>query len=115
MFNMEILRSVTNGCVVLQLKGRIDLYNVHMIRDAIGSVIAEGGNKLIMNLENVTYIDSSGIGAFIGEQRKLKISGGGMKLVNVQGPVAQVFKLSRLYAFFDIHESEEEALAAFGE
>jgi len=68
---------------------------------------------VIINLEKVSYIDSSGIGALISSLSNLKKYQGGLKIINVYASVKKVFELTKLTSFFEIYESEGEALAKF--
>ncbi len=111
---MEISSRSNGDIVILDISGEIDLYNAPEIKDIIGSLIDQKKYNVIINLKEVTYIDSSGIGALISSLSNLKKYQGGLKIINVFASVKKVFELTKLTSFFDIHESEEEAIKAFG-
>lgn len=67
----------------------------------------------MINLDKVSYIDSSGIGALISSLSNLKKYQGGLKICNVSGSVRKVFELTKLTSFFEIYDSEQEAISAF--
>jgi Anti-anti-sigma regulatory factor (antagonist of anti-sigma factor) len=67
----------------------------------------------VINLDKVSYIDSSGIGALISSLSNLKKYQGGLKICNVSGSVRKVFELTKLTSFFEIYDSEQEAISAF--
>jgi len=110
---MEINRRENNNIVILDINGEIDLYNAPDIKDTIKELIDEEKRQIIINLEKVSYIDSSGIGVLISSLSNLKKVGGALKIINVYASVKKVFELTKLTSFFDIFDSEDEALGSF--
>lgn len=110
---MEISQREKNSVVILDIQGEIDLYNAPEIKDTIQKLIEEQKYNIIINLEKVSYIDSSGIGALISSLSNLKKYQGGLKIINVYASVKKVFELTKLTSFFEIYDSEDEALAKF--
>lgn len=98
---------------MLDIQGEIDLYNAPEIKDTIQKLIDAQKYNIIINLEKVSYIDSSGIGALISSLSNLKKYQGGLKIINVYASVKKVFELTKLTSFFEIYDTEEEALAKF--
>jgi anti-sigma B factor antagonist len=111
---MEISQREVGEIVVLDISGEIDLYNAPEIKDIISQLIEDQKYNVIINLEKVSYIDSSGIGALISSLSNLKKYQGGLKIINVYASVRKVFELTKLTSFFEIFDSEDEALASFG-
>ena len=110
---MEISQREKDGITILDIQGEIDLYNAPEIKDIIQKLIEAQKYNVIINLEKVSYIDSSGIGALISSLSNLKKYQGGLKIINVYVSVKKVFELTKLTSFFEIYESEGEALAKF--
>lgn len=110
---MEIFRRQSGDIVILDVNGEIDLYNAPEIKDTINKLIEEKKYNVVINLDKVSYIDSSGIGALISSLSNLKKYQGGLKICNVSGSVRKVFELTKLTSFFEIYDSEQEAIAAF--
>jgi len=110
---MEINRREKDKVVILDINGEIDLYNAPEIKDVIAKLIEEQKYCIVINLEKVSYIDSSGIGALISSLSNLKKYQGGLKIINVAGSVRKVFELTKLTSFFEIFDGEDEATAAF--
>ncbi len=110
---MEISQREKDGVVILDIQGEIDLYNAPEIKDTIQKLIEAQKYNIIINLEKVSYIDSSGIGALISSLSNLKKYQGSLKIINVYASVKKVFELTKLTSFFEIYNSEEEALAKF--
>ncbi len=99
--------------VILDLKGEIDLYNTPELRQVIEEQISKGKRKIIINMSDVSYIDSSGIGALVSAASNLKKYNGELKLVGLYGSVRKVFELTKLTNFFSIYRDVAEALDSF--
>ena len=110
---MDISQKRHGDIVILVIIGEIDLYNAPEIKDIINKLIEERIYNVIIDLEKVSYIDSSGIGALISSLSNLKKYQGGLKIINVYASVKKVFELTKLTSFFEIYDSEEEAISAF--
>ena len=110
---MEISQREKDAITILDIQGEIDLYNAPEIKDIIQKLIEAQKYNVIINLEKVSYIDSSGIGALISSLSNLKKYQGGLKIINVYASVKKVFELTKLTSFFEIYESDGEALAKF--
>ena len=110
---MDITKRTRGDVVILDISGEIDLYNAPEIKDIINGLIEEKKFNVIINLEKVPYIDSSGIGALIPSLSNLKKYQGGLKIINVFASVRKVFELTKLTSFFEIYDSEEVAIESF--
>jgi anti-sigma B factor antagonist len=110
---MDINKRTKDDIVILDITGEIDLYNAPEIKDIINKLIEEQKYNVIINLEKVSYIDSSGIGALISSLSNLKKYQGGLKIINVYASVRKVFELTKLTSFFEIFDAEEDAVASF--
>jgi len=109
---MEIKTEKTNGAVILRVHGEIDLYNAPILKEEMEINREAGETKFVINLDQVTYIDSSGIGAFISARKNLQKAGGELVLSCVHGTVRDVLVLTKLISFFQIFETDTEAVAA---
>lgn len=112
---MNINKKMKNDIVILHIVGEIDLYNAPEIKDIINKIIEERNYNVIIDLEKVTYIDSSGIGALISSLSSLKKYHGSLKIINVYSSVRKVFELTKLTSFFEIYDSEQDAIEAFSQ
>jgi len=110
---MEINQREKDSISILDIQGEIDLYNAPEIKEIIQKLINEQKYNIIINLEKVSYIDSSGIGALISSLSNLKKYQGSLKIINVYASVKKVFELTKLTSFFEIYDSEDEALSKF--
>jgi anti-sigma B factor antagonist len=112
---MEVTRREIGDVVVFDVVGEIDLYNAPTIKEMVRQEIEKGKVNIVVNLDKVSYIDSSGIGVLISSLSNLKKVGGGLKLANVYASVRKVFELTKLTGFFDIYDSVENAVSSFNQ
>lgn len=99
---------------ILDVKGRIVLgEEIGELRDAVRGLITEGKKKIILNLGEVDYIDSSGVGELVGCFTTVRNAGGELKLLNLSQKVHDVLHVTKLYTVFDIREDEFTAVKSF--
>ena len=99
--------------VVAYLKGRIDVHLSTEIEKEINAIIAKFSDKsLIINLEDVEYMSSSGLRVLVASMRVLKSNNKNLRLCNLNTAVKKVFEVVELMDMFDIYSSEKEALIA---
>ena len=99
---------------ILDVRGRIVLGDeIHSLRDAVRNLIAEGKKKIILNLSDVDYIDSSGVGELVGAFTTVRNAGGELKLLNLTQKVHDVLHVTKLYTVFDIRDDEFTAVKSF--
>jgi len=99
---------------ILDVRGRIVLGDeIHALREAVRKLIAEGKKKIILNLAEVDYIDSSGVGELVGAFTTVRNAGGELKLLNLTQKVHDVLHVTKLYTVFDIRDDEFTAVKSF--
>jgi anti-anti-sigma factor len=97
---------------IVDVAGEIDLYNAFLLKDTVKTMIELKARVLILNLKEVTYIDSSGIGALLSINSTLVQQGLQFRLVRLPPPVMRVMELTRLIGFLPVENTELEALEA---
>ena len=103
-----------DGITIVDLSGRITLGEGSVVlRDTIRDVVAQGNKKILLNLGDVTYIDSSGIGELVSGFTSVRNQGGELKLLNLTKKVHDLLQITKLYTVFDIKDDEASAIAAF--
>jgi anti-sigma B factor antagonist len=99
---------------ILDVEGRIVLGDeIHDLREAVRDLIKRDKKKIILNLANVDYIDSSGVGELVGCFTTVRNAGGELKLLNLTQKVHDVLHVTKLYTVFDIREDEFTAVKSF--
>lgn len=109
---MTISLEEKKGRLVLHLGGEIDVYNAYELRNEIDKAIEKKHYHLIMDLKNVSYIDSSGLGVLVSAVKSLISHQGSLKLVELNEKIRSLTKLTGLEKFFEIYDNMEEALAS---
>lgn len=100
--------------VIVDLGGQIKLgEGSSILRDTVKDLLAKGQKKILLNLGDVTYIDSSGVGELVSAFTSLRNQGGEMKLLNLTKKVRDILQITKLYTVFDVLDDERAALAAF--
>lgn len=110
---MELIRREVDSIPIIDIIGEVDLYNTKELKDLIDQLIKEGKYQIIINLEKVPFMDSSGIGTLVTSMYKLKKYHGNLKVLRVVGSVAKVFKMTGMDAHLEIFENEEDAIRSF--
>ncbi|HLI03594.1 MAG TPA: STAS domain-containing protein [Terracidiphilus sp.] len=106
-------RSV-DGVSVLDLSGRITLGEGSVqLRDAIRDLIGKGQKNILLNLGDVSYIDSSGLGELVSAYTTAKNQGASVRLLNLTKKVKDVLQLTKLYTVFDIYDDEATAVGSY--
>ena len=102
------------GVTILDLKGKITIgVGDVALRQAIHEALDAGSKDILVNLENVSTIDSSGVGELVSSYTTVTNRGGKLKLVNLPPKVADILQITQLITVFDVYETEDEALEAF--
>ncbi len=104
-----------DGATVVDLSGRITLgEGSATLRQMIRDLLNKGQKKILLNLADVNYIDSSGIGELVSGFTTVKNQGGELKLLHLTKKVHELLQITKLYTVFDVHSDEKTALRSFG-
>jgi anti-sigma B factor antagonist len=103
-----------DGVTILDLSGRITLGEGSVqLRDAIRDLISKGQKNILLNLGDVNYIDSSGLGELVSAYTTARNQGAALKLLNLTKKVKDVLQLTKLYTVFDIYDDEASAVGSY--
>ena len=103
-----------DGVTIIDLSGRITLgEGSSVLRDLVRQTVAKGNKKILLNLGDVTYIDSSGIGELVSAFTSVRNAGGELKLLNLTKKVHDLLQITKLYTVFDVKDDEATAIQAF--
>ena len=105
-------RSVQDNVQALDLEGEVDVYTAPLLRQEIMDQVDNGSPHLLVNLEKVEYLDSTGLGILIGGVKRAKEKSGSLKLVGPSARITRIFEITGLNKIFDVYPSESEALAS---
>ena len=99
---------------VVDVAGRITLgEGSSALRETLREMVSKNQKKILLNLGDVSYIDSSGIGELVSGFTTVTNSGGQLKLLNLNKRVKDLLQITKLYTVFDVHEDEAHAIRAF--
>ncbi|HTF24909.1 MAG TPA: STAS domain-containing protein [Candidatus Limnocylindria bacterium] len=111
---LEITQREMNGIYLLALKGRLVLGQESSgLLTMTDNLLASGATRIVINLEQVNYVDSAGLGTLIEIQRKKKAKSGGLKLCNLGQNLRQALEIARLLPIFETCPTETAAVASF--
>lgn len=111
---MDIKERVVDGVSILDLSGKIVLGEGDaQIRDRIKDLLADGQRRILLNLGDVTYIDSAGLGALISSYTTTRREGGQLKLVNLTKRIQDLLAITKLITVFDTYDDEKTALGSY--
>jgi anti-sigma B factor antagonist len=106
------VREAQGDTYVVDLNGEIDVYTSPKVKDAIGDLIDKGHYNLVINLEKVRYIDSTGLGVLIGGLKRVREHGGTVNLVCTNPQIKKIFDITGLVKIFGIYDDEDAAMKA---
>ncbi len=111
---LSITCGEVNDVAVVWLNGRIVLGEETVaLREKVKGLLAEGKKKLVLNLNNVTFIDSAGIGALVAAHSSAKSIGATLRLCNLGSRTIELLQITRLVTVFEISNSEADAVNSF--
>ncbi len=112
--SMKVSTRQVDGITIVDCSGRITLGEGSVtIRDAVRELLAKGHKKILLNLGDVSYIDSSGIGELVSAFTTVRNQGGELKLLNLTKKVHDLLQITKLYTVFDVKDDEASAVKAF--
>lgn len=96
---------------VIEVKGEIDVYTAPALREEISSLVDAEHTTIVVDLSQVSFMDSTGLGVLVGALKKVRTLGGDLSLVINEEKILKVFRITALTQVFSIHPTLEEALA----
>ena len=113
---MEIKERVIDEVVILDLSGKIRLGEGDVqLRHRLTELLGQGQRRMILNLGEVTYVDSGGLGELVRCYTAARRAGGDLKLSNPTKRLVDLFTITKLNAVFETYDTEQEALESFGQ
>lgn len=105
---LQVVKSQINNHHILHLSGQIDLSNIVEFTKLLLDEIDQAGESLILNLKELLYIDSSGLGALLTGRNRMKEKNGKLGLLNIKDEIFDVMKLATIDQFFEIYKTESD-------
>ena len=105
---------LNDGTYVISLSGEVDLYTAPEFKQQLLEVIGQGGNDIVVDFSNTTFIDSTTLGVLVGGVKRLRPTGGQLTLVCSDRNITKIFEITGLDKVFPIYGSREEAVDGIG-
>src|SRR5918992_993551 len=102
----------TGAHSVVQVRGEIDVYTAPKLRERLIELVSEGSYHIVVDLEGVDFLDSTGLGVLVGALKRVKSHDGSLSLVCTQDKILKIFEITGLTKVFPIHNSVDEATGA---
>ncbi len=111
---LRLTKRTVDGIVAIECNGRIVFgEESSLLREEVKKVIADGNQRIVLNLGEVNYIDSGGLGTLVALHTTAHNAGATIKLANLTKRVGDLLQVTKLLTVFDVHNSEYEALESF--
>ena len=111
---LKMTNREVDGVSVVALEGRIVLgEESNALREKVKGMLAEGKKKVVLNMNNITFIDSAGLGTLVAAHHSAKTQGAALKLCHLGVKFQEVLQITKLLTVFEVHNSEAEAVRSF--
>jgi anti-sigma B factor antagonist len=112
---MQIHERAIGDVMVVDLNGKMTLgEGDELLRDKVNSLIQQGHKKIVLNLAEVPYIDSAGLGEVVRTYTTVSRQGGALKLLNLTKRIQDLLAITKLLTVFETFENEQDAIKSFG-
>jgi anti-sigma B factor antagonist len=101
-----------DGIEVVNVEGEIDIYTAPRLRELLIDLVGKGSYQLIVNLDKVGFLDSTGLGVLVGGLKRVRPHDGSLDLVCTQEQILKIFKITGLTKVFGIYQTVDQAIAA---
>ena len=101
-----------DGIEVVNVEGEIDIYTAPRLRELLINLVGKGSYQLVVNLEKVGFLDSTGLGVLVGGLKRVRPHDGSLDLVCTQERILKIFKITGLTKVFGIYQTVDQAIAA---
>lgn len=110
--DLSLVTRDVGGTTVVAVEGEIDVYTAPRLRDCITELVADGVYQLVIDLEGVEFLDSTGLGVLVGGLKKTRAHDGSLQLICTQERLLKIFRITGLAKVFVIHDSADAATAS---
>ena len=111
---LKMTERIVDGISVLDMEGRIVLgVESSALRERVKNLLGQDHKKIVLNMGNVSYIDSAGLGALVASYTSAKNQGAMLKLVNLGSKFREVLQVTKLLTVFEVYDNEAAAIASF--
>lgn len=109
---LQLDHHTKDGIEVVDVEGEIDVYTAPRLRELLIDLVNKGHFQLVVNMEKVEFLDSTGLGVLVGGLKRVRAHDGSLDLVCTQERILKIFRITGLTKVFGIHDTVDEAIAA---
>jgi anti-sigma B factor antagonist len=111
---LKMTNREVDGVSVVALDGRIVLgEESNALREKVKTLLAEGKKKIVLNMDNITFIDSAGLGTLVAAHHSAKGQGASLRLCHLGSKFQEVLQITKLLTVFDVYDTEAQAVSSF--
>lgn len=110
--DLTLTTNEVDGATIITVGGEIDVYTAPKLRDKLSELVDAGVYDIIVDMESVEFLDSTGLGVLVGGLKKVRAHEGSLQLICTQERLLKIFRITGLAKVFVIHDSADGALAA---
>ncbi len=110
---MEIIEERVDDVDLLTFKGRLDTNSAKDVKEKINILTKENRIKIVMDMADVNFMDSSGLGSLVASLRSVNKLGGDIKIASLQDPIRVIFELTKLHRVFEIFDDKGSAVDTY--
>ena len=110
--DLKLGHHAKDGIEVIDVQGEIDMYTAPRLRELLINLVSKGSYQLVVNLDKVGFLDSTGLGVMVGGLRRVRAHDGSLDLVCTQQRILKIFRITGLTEVFGIYETVDQAIAA---
>jgi anti-sigma B factor antagonist len=110
--DLKLGHHAKDGIEVIDVQGEIDMYTAPRLRELLIDLVSKGSYQLVVNLDKVGFLDSTGLGVLVGSLRRVRAHDGSLDLVCTRERLLRIFRITGLTEVFGIFETVDQAIAA---
>ena len=110
--DLKLGHHARDGIKVIDVQGEIDMYTAPRLRELLIDLVSKGSYQLVVNLDKVGFLDSTGLGVLVGGLKRVRAHDGSLDLVCTQQRILKIFRITGLTEVFGIYETVDQAIAA---
>jgi anti-sigma B factor antagonist len=110
--DLKLGHRAKNGIEVIDVQGEIDMYTAPRLRKLLIDLVGKGSYQLVVNLDKVGFLDSTGLGVLVGGLKRVRAHDGSLDLVCTQQRILKILKITGLTQVFGIYQTVDQAIAA---
>ena len=110
--DLKLGHHAQDGIEVIDVQGEIEIYTAPRLRELLIDLVSQGSYQLVVNLDKVGFLDSTGLGVLVGGLRRVRAHDGSLDLVCTQQRILKIFRITGLTEVFGIYQTVDQAIAA---